>query len=500
MPNSLTRAYKPFYSTVFEGSLTGSASSATSFTDPLVGDVSGPQSATIVDLVGGETAANVALAAGLLNGATSANTPLALVQRDASGGFAAGTITAALSGNADTSTTATSFTGNFSGEVTGPVGTTAVATLQGYSATDVANGAVTGNASTATNTAGAVVRRDASNQIAAGTVTASLSGNATTATTATNFTGSFSGDVTGTAAATVASFVGGQTGADVAAASTLADLAASTLTTNQLLQRDVSGNFSAGTVVASLSGNATTASSTTNLTGMLAGDVTGTQAASVVSTVGGQAAATVASSTVLLNAATSLNTASQIVRRDGSGNFAAGTITAALSGDATTATTATVTNGLKTATTTVSVSAATAPTAGQALVASSSTLATWKYPATYFYASVTGTISTTSAGTTLTSPTLTPGVAGTYFVVFSATTQNTSGSFSYTIRLITTSLPTIAGTTRTFATVSSTDVKPVVTRGVFAVSASDTISVAWGSSGGSTSVMTTRSMFALRVA
>lgn len=41
------------------------------------------------------------------------------------------------------------------------------------------------------------------------------------------------------------------------------------------------------------------------------------------------------------NAATNANTASTIVKRDGSGNFNAGTITAALSGNATTATTAT---------------------------------------------------------------------------------------------------------------------------------------------------------------
>ncbi|MFN9954359.1 MAG: hypothetical protein ACK55I_14790, partial [bacterium] len=43
--------------------------------------------------------------------------------------------------------------------------------------------------------------------------------------------------------------------------------------------------------------------------------------------------------------ATSTNTASKVVARDSSGNFAAGTITAALSGNATTATTATNTAG-----------------------------------------------------------------------------------------------------------------------------------------------------------
>ena len=49
--------------------------------------------------------------------------------------------------------------------------------------------------------------------------------------------------------------------------------------------------------------------------------------------VGGQSAANVAAATVLANAATNLNTASTIVKRDASGNFSAGTITATFSGN-----------------------------------------------------------------------------------------------------------------------------------------------------------------------
>jgi hypothetical protein len=60
----------------------------------------------------------------------------------------------------------------------------------------------------------------------------------------------------------------------------------------------------------------------------LSGDVTGTQNATVVSFVGGSSAANVNSATVLALAATPLDTVSTIVKRDGSGNFAAGTITA----------------------------------------------------------------------------------------------------------------------------------------------------------------------------
>ncbi len=83
-----------------------------------------------------------------------------------------------------------------------------------------------------------------------------------------------------------------------------------------IVARDVSGNFSAGTITAALNGNATTATTATNFSGSLVGDVTGTQGATVVSPVGGQTATNVAAATVLANAATHANTASTIVKRD----------------------------------------------------------------------------------------------------------------------------------------------------------------------------------------
>lgn len=54
-----------------------------------------------------------------------------------------------------------------------------------------------------TNTASTIVLRDGSGNFSAGTITATLSGNATTSTTSTNFSGSLSGDVSGTQSATV---------------------------------------------------------------------------------------------------------------------------------------------------------------------------------------------------------------------------------------------------------------------------------------------------------
>lgn len=66
----------------------------------------------------------------------------------------------------------------------------------------------------------------------------------------------------------------------------------------------------------------------------LAGDVTGSPGSTTVSTVGTSTAANVHAAEVLANTATDANTASTIVKRDASGNFTAGTITASLTGTA----------------------------------------------------------------------------------------------------------------------------------------------------------------------
>jgi hypothetical protein len=69
----------------------------------------------------------------------------------------------------------------------------------------------------------------------------------------------------------------------------------------------------------------------------LTSDVTATGPGSVAATVvsvGGSSAANIHSAELVANAATNLNTPSTIVKRDGSGNFSAGTITASLTGHA----------------------------------------------------------------------------------------------------------------------------------------------------------------------
>lgn len=89
---------------------------------------------------------------------------------------------------------------------------------------------------------------------------------------------------------------------------------------------------------ADTSTNATNATTAADFTGNLSGDVSGTQNATIVSTVGGISSANIATSVGTVNTATSDNTADTLVKRDASGNFNAGTITANLNGNAATST------------------------------------------------------------------------------------------------------------------------------------------------------------------
>jgi hypothetical protein len=139
--------------------------------------------------------------------ATNANTASAIVARDASGNFTAGTITAALSGNATTATSATSATTatNVAGGVAGAIHYQSAVGTTGFSAAGTSGQVLTSTGTTApgwtnstnANTASAIVQRDASGNFSAGTITAALSGNASTATLAAN-TSSISSAVGGT--------------------------------------------------------------------------------------------------------------------------------------------------------------------------------------------------------------------------------------------------------------------------------------------------------------
>jgi hypothetical protein len=338
------------------GDVTGNASSCTDFSGSLVGDVIGTQGATaiasgvIVNADINATAgivdtklATIATSGKVSNSATTAtalNTASAIVARNASGNFAAGTITANLTGNvtgnvtgnltgnadtatsatsatsATTATTATNFSGSLTGDVTGTQGATVLANsvvtnakisnsagiVDTKLATIATAGKVSNSATTATalNTASAIVARDGSGNFVAGTITANLignvtgnvTGNADTVTTNANLTG----DVTSVGNATaIASGV--IVNADINATAGIVDTKLAQITTSgkvansattatalntasAIVTRDGSGNFVAGTITANLTGNASGTAAT--FTGSLTGDVTSTAMATTI--------------------------------------------------------------------------------------------------------------------------------------------------------------------------------------------------------------------------
>jgi hypothetical protein len=152
---------------------------------------------------------------------------------------------------------------------------------------------------------------------AAGTTTITMPGTtgtmALTSDIPTVSNGTLTMAVSGTGLSGSASFTANQSSAS---SFTVTSNATNANTASTIVARDGSGNFSAGTITATLSGTASNITSQAN-------------------------SATIAS--------TSANTASTIVSRDASGNFSAGTITATLSGNASTATSATSASNATTA-------------------------------------------------------------------------------------------------------------------------------------------------------
>jgi len=243
--------------------------------------------------------------------ATAVNTASKVVARDVSGNFAAGTITAALSGNATTATAATNISGganlqipyqtgagatsfitaasgtnyvlNYTGSafswVAGTISGVALGsnlnalTLGTYLTGTSYNGSATVTAAvdaTSANTASKVVARDASGNFSAGTITATLTG---TASTATNLGSGVAGAVPYQSAAGTTGFsAAGTSGQLLTSSGTTAPTwttAASANTASAIVQRDASGNFSAGTITAALTGNASTATTAAGLSATL---------------------------------------------------------------------------------------------------------------------------------------------------------------------------------------------------------------------------------------
>ena len=348
--------------------------------------------------------------------ATNANTASAIVARDASGNFTAGTITASLSGNASTATTfetARTINGvsfNGSSNITVTANTPNTLTRGTYlTGTDFNGGAATTWAvdATSANTASKVVARDASGNFSAGTITANLTGTASNAsavawsgvsgkpTTLSGFgitdaassthshgnitnggaIGSTSGlpIITGASGVlqagsfgtTAGTFCQGNDsrlsntrntsnsvtfnngGAGATSGQTFNGGSAVTVSYNTIGAPSTTGTNASGNWSISVSGNATTA--TTLQTARTINGVSFNGSANI--TVTANTPNTLTRGTYLTGSnfngggattwavdAASTNTASKVVARDASGNFSAGTITAALSGNANTAT------------------------------------------------------------------------------------------------------------------------------------------------------------------
>jgi hypothetical protein len=211
--------------------------------------------------------------------ATNANTPSTIVFRDASGNFSAGTITANLSGNAATATTATTANGVAANSVALGTDTTGnyvatIATSAGLDGSGSSEGAAVTlslnlselTTSTANGDGDYFVVVDTANaqkKLTKGNI--NISGFNNDAGYTTNV-----GDITGV---TAGSFI---TGGGTSGTVTINVDATSANTASKVVARDGSGNFSAGTITASLTGNASTASTLqTSRNIALTGAVTG---------------------------------------------------------------------------------------------------------------------------------------------------------------------------------------------------------------------------------
>ena len=292
----------------------------------LSGDLAGIAASPSVATVGGSTAAAINAATILANTATDANTNSTIVKRDASGNFIAGTITAGLTGNV---------TGNVTGNLTGNA-----STATKLAATKLIYGnAFDGSADLTQAIAGTFGGTGIDN----GSKIITLGGNILTAnsfTTAGNFSTTLTSigetNITLPTTGTIATLAGTETMTN----KTIVDVALTGVPTAPTAAAGTSTNQLATTEFVNATTSAATPDASTTVKGkvQLAGDLGGIATSPTVNSVGGSSSSTINTATILANAATDVNINSTIVKRDIVGNFSAGSITAELLGNASTAT------------------------------------------------------------------------------------------------------------------------------------------------------------------
>jgi hypothetical protein len=270
---------------------------------------------------------------------TSANTASTLVERDSSGNFSAGTITAALSGNATTATTATNATN---------VATTQVSANASYYPLMTASSA---NSNQAADLSTGLTYNPSTNTLA--TTVLQASGSLQVGTT----TNSAPATIQGTGGTTFATWpIAYFTSSSTPTAGNIFGLAINKSSTDVFLcginKNTTTGNVPANAIFISsylttsqISIGRGNGSGLPDFSDILidgSGNVTVSNGNLTVSNLNASAAVVTNAGKAFSSLAfTSANTASTLVERDASGNFSAGTITATLSGNATTATTAT---------------------------------------------------------------------------------------------------------------------------------------------------------------
>lgn len=311
----------------FVGTLEGSAQTAEQFTGAISGDVIGFQTAAMVDMVGGKTAAEIAAACSAVSLASPETTPSSLIKRDALGNFTANEIHAnKFVGTIDTElSTAINFTGVLGGDISGTQTATIVNSIGSKSTAEIVSVCNRVENATSLSAPLSLVKRDSNGNIAANEIHATLftgpyNG---TAVSAVDFTGSLSGDVSGTQENTVINSVGGVTAVRISNACTKVEEALSLATPDTLLKRDVNGSLTASEIVANkfygqLIGTATSAATFTN---PLLGDISGNQNATQVIAIGGKTASEISAACVSVAAATHLATPLTIVKKDYLGNI-----------------------------------------------------------------------------------------------------------------------------------------------------------------------------------